>query len=928
MLHVGFSRYALTCHALCEVVLGNAGLDSPEAHCSLFQTRYAHTIRNVDQFETTDVHLVAGSSAEQRAYSLWDNKLPVSFKNDSRRKKMRKGNSLMQTKSFVVTKSNSTTQDSDLDQLGIESRVFQKPKESAEKKHWTDRARRHFRTKRKKWTKWALNNRKQAKLIALGSIASLVCAVIVWSFCCGGREKEDDWDRMDLNEQFHKKKSNLHKPESKDCTDEISPSFQVFGRQVDCEPQCDYVLVLPLSGSEGTNIHQTGSSIRILKWDSIVEGIKLAKAVFDDPNKAHLITKHEIKQRFTQEMTYEAYHAEVRRALIDILIGPAFGLNVAVCPSVDHDEIFIRLSVPKDEGTIHQFAQSLSYPMPLSDVAYERIQEVPSTFKGETRRAVAPFLADHAECYQPFRHIDRMRLLKAQLDKHLDLDELESQGVLVGHFMPHTYQAVMAMSKNWANPWRFYQISSHHFDDHIRNYFGEEVAWMFIWQTYFTRALVFPCLIAVVVYLRRFFFDIVKQREIQLGATVLMMMWCTLFNVFYDRRESRLQQRWGTDDNGPGLSVRNEYDPALNKTFLVKWAPFIGDFLAMSAIGLAVGGTLAIQSWREGMMEKHKHWIWPQAAALMVTAQIFAIDKVWRSISRVIVNCENHRLHEKWERSWVQKLFVVRIFNNLYPFLYVGFMKKYSSVGCPPTEDGCLGELEMNLLTYFAVRLVAQFAGDFMLFAMVRIQVIHELLKRETTGSSYTYLQVQAKQYPYDDEMRMDDWTEQVLTFTFVASFNVVLPAISVVALLTNLLEGRMVAHRNATYLRRPQAKFANGIGGWRDVLFGVEMLAVIINLGFAIFDMRPLRDYDRITKWLIFVIAEHIIVAVKLAVRAKFPPTPVDVEEISEKNRHIVHRLFVDLERHSVNAKVVHTQAPDIGPKAFGGRGHVDIPA
>lgn len=325
------------------------------------------------------------------------------------------------------------------------------------------------------------------------------------------------------------------------------------------------------------------------------------------------------------------------------------------------------------------------------------------------------------------------------------------------------------------------------------------------------------------------------------------------------------------------------------------------------------------------MLHNHSHWIWPQAAAFMITMQIFVIDKLWRMISKFIVDCENHRTEEKWNKSWVQKLFLVRIFNNLYPFLYVGFLKRYSHEGCPPTEDGCLGELEMNLLMYFVIRLVAQLASDLSLFVLTRLQVLHELLKRETKGQRYTYLQVQAKQLPYDVGMWMDDWTEQVLTFTFVASFNVVLPAISVVALLTNLLEGRMVAHRNTCYLRRSEPHGASGIGAWREILFGIEIIAVIINLGFAIFVMRPLRDFDTITKWLIFVIAEHTIVVVKLAVRAKFPPTPQDVEEFAETNQQVLHRLFLDLEANPVQAKVVHAEAPDIGPKAFGGRGHVE---
>jgi hypothetical protein len=832
---------------------------------------------------------------------------------------MSNGTSLLQTKSSMLGNSTSTVED---DFEALENRAEEgsvsDPKENwmAEKKKWG----------MKKMTD--LKVRKIVKLIALGTIGLVVTALIIFGFCYHGSETQEsfcsEFEEEQLDTPAASEGRSLLRYNSLPHTDEAA--FKVFGRPVHCEALCDYVLVLPLSGKSKSNLHQTGASIRRLHWDANVDGIKMAKAVFQDPNKAHIIKKKGINQRFRSEMTFEEYQAEVRKLLIETLIGPAFGLEVAVAPSVDHDEIFVRLNLPHNEGTLGQFAQNFEYRMPLSDHAYKEIGQKITPAEKE-RRAVSGFLAEHAECYQPFRHIDRMRMLKARLDRYLDLNELCNQGIVVAHFMPHSYKEVQAMCKNWANPFCWFEIPSHGFDDSIRNYFGEEVAWMFVWQTYFTRALALPCLVAVVVYLRRFCPDVVIKREIQLGGTVLMMIWCTLFNAFYDRRESRMRQHWGIDVAGTtagaiaDMQVRDEYDPSANDTFTVRWAPFFGDFLATCTIALSIGGVYLIQYWREKIMEIHSHWIWPQLAALMITSQIFIIDAVWRRVSRFIVNCENHRKLEKWKSSWVQKMFVVRIFNNMYPFLYVGFLKQYSSTGCPPTEDGCLGELEMNLLTYFAVRLVAQLIGDFTLLLLVRLQVAHELLKKGTSGTPYTYLQVQAKQLPYDDGMRMDDWTEQVLTFTYVASFNVVLPAISVVALLSNLLEGRLVAHRNACYLRRPDAEWSSGIGAWREILFGIEMLAVIINLGFAIFVMRPLRDFDTLTKWAIFVIAEHVIVVVKLAVRAKFPPTPLDVEEFAEKNQQVVHRLFVDLETHPVNAKVVHQEAPDIGPKAFGGR-------
>merc|ERR1719387_595760 len=123
--------------------------------------------------------------------------------------------------------------------------------------------------------------------------------------------------------------------------------------------------------------------------------------------------------------------------------------------------------------------------------------------------------------------------------------------------------------------------------------------------------------------------------------------------------------------------------------------------------------------------------------------------------------------------------------------------------------------------------------------------MLAEMKKKEAQGRTYTYVEVQSKAWSYDKVMLVDDWTEQVLTFSFVACFNVILPAISLIALLANLLETRLVAYRNACFLRRPLPAGAKGIGAWRQMLVLIEMIAVIVNLGFAIFILTPLKSQD-----------------------------------------------------------------------------------
>lgn len=271
-------------------------------------------------------------------------------------------------------------------------------------------------------------------------------------------------------------------------------------------------------------------------------------------------------------------------------------------------------------------------------------------------------------------------------------------------------------------------------------------------------------------------------------------------------------------------------------------------------------------------------------------------------------------------------MFCVRIFNNLYPFLYVGFFKEtHAANGCKPFNS-CLDELSWDLLSYFAARILKEVAANMWRLGVVRMQLIHESWNAINTpreGLSHTYLELQAKALPYNDVVKMNDWIEQVLTFAFVACFSVVLPAISFIALLTSLLRTRLVAHRNALYLRRPPPWGSRGIEAWREMLVLTEVIAVVINLGFAIFVMKPLVDLSTEKKCVIFFIAEHLIFAVKVMCKTKFPTTPSDVERLHRSCQRVVRRSFVDLKRHPIDAEVVQLveDVPGIGPNAFGGR-------
>jgi hypothetical protein len=302
--------------------------------------------------------------------------------------------------------------------------------------------------------------------------------------------------------------------------------------------------------------------------------------------------------------------------------------------------------------------------------------------------------------------------------------------------------------------------------------------------------------------------------------------------------------------------------------------------------------------------------------SLLISIQILSTDYVWWYLSKWLVDREHHTSAADWNSSWLRKMFPVRLINNIYPFFFVGLLKQYTKVGCPDFEEGCISELEVELYVFFAVRFFKQVAHDLILFLITKVQVMSELSK-VAHEKHYTFLEVQAKSLEFDDSIRLNDWSEQIMAFVFVASFNVVLPAVAPIALITSLLRQRCSVYRNLCFLRRPVATASTGIGPWQTLFEIAEVLAVILNLSFAVFAMKPIKDFAAVYKWAIFVGAQYAIFLLKLLVRGKYPVPPHRVDALNATADETIRKVFLNYELHKVVAQRV-ADVPHVGPRAL----------
>eukprot|EP00392_Amoebophrya_sp_AT5.2_P005851 g5861.t1 len=240
--------------------------------------------------------------------------------------------------------------------------------------------------------------------------------------------------------------------------------------------------------------------------------------------------------------------------------------------------------------------------------------------------------------------------------------------------------------------------------------------------------------------------------------------------------------------------------------------------------------------------------------AMLITMQVKALDMV----ATVVTDNENHKTESRYQSSLVFKVVMVKFFNAMYPFLYVAFAKEYVE-GCSGPGGSCIFALETCITTFFVVHLMVTFAMLVKRVVMTRLAIRSEMVKPGIDAAGYTYLQVQAKLDSFVASDMLNDYMELTVQFAMVTCFSVVLPALTVLALLSNMLEYRVIAYRQLHVVQRVYPSGAEGIGAWQSIFAAIATMAMIVNAGLGVFAMKPFRDWDTESKLLAFLVGEHL---------------------------------------------------------------------
>jgi len=149
-------------------------------------------------------------------------------------------------------------------------------------------------------------------------------------------------------------------------------------------------------------------------------------------------------------------------------------------------------------------------------------------------------------------------------------------------------------------------------------------------------------------------------------------------------------------------------------------------------------------------------------------------------------------------------------------------------------------------------------------------------------------------EYPQYDGT-FDDYDELVIQYGFVVLFIVVFPAAPFFALLNNVIEFPLDSEKILKLTRRPHPQGAYDMGTWFGLLDFLSWVMVISNTAILVFSSKNFNSlFNSESQWIVFLIVEHVLIAIKLVIQYFIPDVPLDVEECLARQQ-IIRSTLVD---------------------------------
>jgi len=611
------------------------------------------------------------------------------------------------------------------------------------------------------------------------------------------------------------------------------------------------------------------------------------------------------------------------------------GLNLFCYYSRDRDEIFCKIGADTEKLCIT--AARMKYKLQLKPEYLSAYAEYRQDFKGRSdrdnrdRRQYAQMYERHADADDApdegsiFSTRDKIAIIHhivtskdkdcAGINIGLLKSQESKQESLLQHYFPlHEDRKLQELT--WRE-WRQWLLMRNDHTHKVRDYFGDKVAFYYLWMSFYWQWLAVPGLVGLVLQI----LDVAFRTPDNITAVpfcIFLTVWTMFLPHFWRRQEAKYAIAWGTFDMVPELEpCRPEHtgEPRINPvTAQVEnyypWQKRMWKYM-WSITVIIVTGFILVFSIAGILFLRHKlkDDVQGGIATWMLIMAIFVevVNAQLTNVAKYLTSEENHRTQSEHDTHLLAKSFAFKFVNSYFVLYYIAFFKKNanlfgSHLHC--IRNDCLLDLQLALAIFMLVRLVVQ---NLYQWLTPKFNVWFRTAKSETQNWGHNLFnpsnrleqadmspgEVQAKREPYDPFL---DFDETLITHGYATLFAVSSPWVVTANLLWVMIDTVVNVKNLTETTQRPLPIKMRTNEPW-DTAFDVYgVFSAITNITMLIFASKQYENWTFTEKLCMFILMLHMVFLSKLIIKAIFPEIPRSVALLDLKQANMVHRCLENI--------------------------------
>jgi len=452
----------------------------------------------------------------------------------------------------------------------------------------------------------------------------------------------------------------------------------------------------------------------------------------------------------------------------------------------------------------------------------------------------------------------------------------------------------------------------------VRDYFGEKVAFYYVWMSFYWKWLTIPGVVGVVLTV----LDIMFRTPDNMTAVpfcLFLAVWSLFLPHFWRRHQAKLSIAWGTFDMVPDLEpCRPEHygEPRINPvTAQVEpyypWQKRMRTYMLNSAIIIFTGALLLLLI-MVLLVCRHKFkddvtlpllggiGTWQLIMAIFVECANVALTRLAKHLT---VN-ENHRTQSDHDTQLLAKVFAFKFVNSYFVLYYVAFFKGHVNFFGEPLRclhNDCFYDLQMALAIFMVVRLISQ---TMVTFLAPKLRAVARQMSEQGRSGFYNLLHAssrleladmsaaeqQSRRNPYDP---FSDFDETLITHGYATLFSVTAPWCCSATLVWIFLLTKLDVKGLTEHTQRPLPIRTRTNEPW-DTAFDIYgILAALTNMMAIVFASMEYGTWTFTEKIMLFILLIHMVLFAKMVIKAIFPEIPRSVEVLHLKQVGMVHRAL-----------------------------------